>query len=369
MIEKGKISAQQMGIMMYPVIVGTGIISVPAATAKYAHNDLWLSPFWASFLGFIPIYIAFQLHKFYPKQTIIQYSEQITGRILGKILGFIYLVFYIQMNGGGIRIYSEFINGAFLPKTPQILVSLTMVLVCSFAVRGGIEVLARVAQFFIPLYVLSIVILIILLLPELDYKNMLPILENGLMPSLKGSIVPGGWFAEFLLVAFLFPYLSDTEKGRKWGKISVFSVLITFIVTNFLILFLFGGTTSRYLYPLFSASRYISVAGFLEHLESILMAMWVAGTFIKFSVVLYAIVLCAAQLLNLSDYRPIVFPLGFLNILFSMWGTPNKMVESEYNFIVFPIYSFFVQILIPLMLLIIAVLRKKRHPTSRGSRS
>ncbi|WP_408011326.1 endospore germination permease [Pseudalkalibacillus sp. A8] len=360
MIEKGKISAEQMAIMMYPVIVGTGIISVPAVTAKYAKNDLWISPIWASLLGFIVVYTAFQLHKLYPRETIIQYSEHILGRILGKILGFIYLIFYVQMNGGGIRIYGEFVTGAFLIKTPIIVVISTMVLVCVFAVRGGIEVLARVAQFFIPLYVFSMVIIIILILPELDLKKMFPILEHGLMPSMKGAIVPGGWFAEFILVSFLFPYLTDGEKGRKWGMISVFSVMITFIVTNFIILFLFGGTTSRYLYPLFTASQYISIADFLQHLEPIIMAMWVAGTFIKFSVVFYAIVLGTAQWLNLSDYRPIVFPLGFLTILFTIWGTPSKMVESEYNFIVFPVYSFFVQILIPLLLLIIAVLRKKK---------
>ncbi|MGM7721587.1 GerAB/ArcD/ProY family transporter [Metabacillus sp. Hm71] len=361
MIEKGKISAKQMAIMMYPVIVGTGIISVPAVTAKYAKNDLWVSPIWASLLGFIAVYIAFQLHKLYPRQTIIQYSELIMGRILGKILGFIYLVFYIQMNGGGIRIYGDFVTGAFLTNTPIIVVISTMVLVCTFAVRGGIEVMARTAQFFIPLYVLSTVIIIILLLPELDYKNMLPILEHGLMPSMKGAIAPGGWFAEFILVSFLFPYLTDVEKGGKWGMISVFSVMITFIATNFVILFLFGGNTARYLYPLFAASQYISIADFLEHLESVIMAMWVAGNFIKFSVVFYAIVLCTAQWLNLSDYRPLVFPLGFLTLLFSIWGVPSKMVESEYNFIVFPVYSFFVQILIPLLLFMVAVLRKRNR--------
>jgi spore germination protein KB len=360
MIEKGKISAQQMAIMMYPVIVGTGIISVPAVTAKYAKNDLWISPLWASLLGFITVYTAFQLHKLYPRQTIIQYSEHIIGKIPGKILGIIYLVFYLQMNAGGIRIYGDFVTGAILVKTPIFVIISTMVLVCAFAIRGGIEVLARIAQFFIPLYILSIIIIIILLLPELDSQNMFPIIEHGLIPSMKGAIVPGGWFAEFILVSFLFPYLNDVEKGRKWGMISVFSVMITFIVTNFLILFLFGGTTGGYLYPLFTASRYINIADFLQNFDSVIMAMWVSGNFIKFSVVFYAIVLCTAQLLNLSDYQLIVFPLGFLTILFTFWGLPNKMVESEYSFIVFPVYSFFVQLIIPLSLLIIAVLRKKR---------
>ncbi|GHH99429.1 GerAB/ArcD/ProY family transporter [Neobacillus kokaensis] len=360
MIEKGKISAQQMAIMMYPVIVGTGIISVPAVSAEYAKNDLWISPLWAALIGFVAVYIAFQLHKFYPGQTIMQYTEHIMGRTLGKILGFLYLVFYIQMNGGGIRIYAEFVTGVLLTKTPIIVVISTIVLVCAFAVRGGVEVVARVAQFFFPLYVLSMVVIIVLLFPDLNYKNIFPILADGLIPSMRGAIVPGGWFAEFILVSVLFPYLTNVEKGRKWGMISVFSVMMTFMVTNLLILFVFGETTSRYLYPLFTASRYISIADFLQKLDPVIMAMWVAGSFIKFSVVFYALVICTAQWLNLSNYRPIVFPLGFLTILFSIWGVPSKMVESEYNFIVFPVYSFFVQILIPLLLLSIAFFRRRR---------
>ncbi|HZH61583.1 MAG TPA: hypothetical protein VEY70_18835 [Metabacillus sp.] len=38
-----KISAEQMAIMMYPVIVGTEIISVPAVTEKYTKKGIfWL---------------------------------------------------------------------------------------------------------------------------------------------------------------------------------------------------------------------------------------------------------------------------------------------------------------------------------------
>ena len=37
-MEKGKISALQMAIMMYPTIVATAILSVPSIIAKYAKN-------------------------------------------------------------------------------------------------------------------------------------------------------------------------------------------------------------------------------------------------------------------------------------------------------------------------------------------
>ena len=94
-MEKGKISALQMAILLYPTIVATALLGVPGITAKYAGNDLWLSPILASLIGYVTVYIAYQLHKLYPNQTVIQFSEQIIGRFAGKILGFLYLFFYI----------------------------------------------------------------------------------------------------------------------------------------------------------------------------------------------------------------------------------------------------------------------------------
>jgi spore germination protein KB len=149
-------------------------------------------------------------------------------------------------------------------------------------------------------------------------------MENGLISSFRGSVVPQSWFSEFILVSFFFPYLTDKEKGIKWGFISVFSVMFLMILTNLTTLLLFGNMTANLTYPVMVATRYISIADFLEHLESIVMAIWVAGTFVKITVFYYSLVLGTAQWLKLSDYRPIVLPIGFLLILFGIWSPKSR---------------------------------------------
>ena len=89
-MEKGKISSLQMAIMLYPAVIATSIISVPSIMAKYARNDLWLRLLLLPLLGFLTVYIAFELHKRYPKQTVIQLSEQIVGQFVGKMSQFVY---------------------------------------------------------------------------------------------------------------------------------------------------------------------------------------------------------------------------------------------------------------------------------------
>ncbi|WP_243291623.1 endospore germination permease [Bacillus sp. FJAT-47783] len=360
MIEKGKISAFQLAIMMFPTIVGTAIIGVPTVTGKFAKNDLWLSPIWASITGVVAVYIAFQLHKFYPKQTIIQYSEQIAGRFVGKILGLLFLFFYILMNGQSIRIYADFIVGATLYNTPISIVIATMILICTFATRAGLEVLGRMGQLFFPVFTFPLIIMIIFLIPDLDVRNIFPIMEHGLLPSIKGAYVPQAWFAEFFLISFLIPFVTDKDKGLKWMGISIFSVMISFVIVNLLILFFIGEIGAKdNNYPLLMAARYIGVAGFFENLESVAISVWVLGNFVKFSAVHYCIVLGTAQWLNLSDYRPIVFPLGMLTMVFSFWGMPSQIDIIHYLVLTgFPLYSLLIQTIIPLLLLGIAIVRK-----------
>src|SRR6476620_8618706 len=131
MMEKGKISALQMAIMMYPTIIATAILSVPSVIAKYAKNDLWLSPILASFIGYVTVYVAYKLHNLYPKQTVIQFSEQIMGRFAGKILGLLLVFFYIQTTGQITRTYAEFIVDSFLVNTPISLIMASMIFLCA----------------------------------------------------------------------------------------------------------------------------------------------------------------------------------------------------------------------------------------------
>lgn len=99
LLEQGKISSAQMGKMVFLAIVASAVTVVPSYTGKYAENDLWLSPFLASLIGFFTVYIAFALNRLYPQQTVIQYSTDIIGKVPGKIFGLLLLFFYVHMTG------------------------------------------------------------------------------------------------------------------------------------------------------------------------------------------------------------------------------------------------------------------------------
>lgn len=360
MLEKGKISAIQMSLMAYPMILGSIVLSAPTIIGREAERDLWISPIWASSMGYVSVYLAYRLNKIYPEETIIQYSERILGRLLGKVLGFFYLFFLLHNTGNFLRQYAEVVLGVFLPETPIIVVLSSLVILCAYAVHGGLEVLGRLAQVYAPLFILPLLIMGVLLLQDFELKNIFPIFGHGIMPSVKGAIIPGlSWFTEYFIIAFLFPFITDREKGKKWGMISVLTVTLTMIVTNLMALLLFGGTLiSSYLYPVFEAARYVHIGDFFEHLEAMVIVVWAAGVFIKICIFYYALALGTAQWFKLSDYHPVVFPLGFLIILFGIWGQPNLPEITEFYKLASPFYKPLFLLLIPLCLLLLARIRK-----------
>ncbi|SFJ70919.1 GerAB/ArcD/ProY family transporter [Thermoflavimicrobium dichotomicum] len=366
MIEKGRISPFQVAVLMYPTIVVTALLIVPSMTAKHAERDMWISPIWASSIGFLTVYVAYQLHKLYPKQTVIEYSEKILGRFLGKMVGAIFLFHYLHTIGIVFREYAEFVKENFLFKTPLLVMILGMIFVCTYAVTGGAEVLGRCGEVFVPIGLFLLVSIILLLIPDMKFEYMFPIMEEGITPSIIGSFVPQGWFGEFFLISFLLPAMKGQENRMKWGMISVFAVMLTMILFNFVSLFLFGDITKHITYPVIKAVRYISIADFFEHVEALVMAIWVLGAFLKICVFSYAIVIGMAQWLNLSHYHPIVWPIHFLYLPLSLWIARNYQEVAHFKGTVFYFYSMTVQVLIPILLLCIAWLRQRRNRHDRS---
>jgi spore germination protein KB len=352
-----------MEFMMIPTIVATGVLSIPSISGRFARHDMWMTPIIGSLIGFITVYIAWKLHQLFPKLSPIQYSEKILGKALGSLFSLFLVSFYIYNTGLVIRQYSDFITGNVMLETPGIVFSIGIMFVSALAVRGGIEVIARSSVICTVLF-LSTALFLLLLIKDIDITLILPILENGLIPVMKGGFIQNAWFSEFFLLAFLYPYINHPKKGLKSGlKVSVFVMLILLYV-HFFVLTLLGVSSVNQLYPVYSLVRAINVMGFFENFEVIITASWVLGNFVKVTVFLYVASLGLAQLLRLSDYRLIVFPLSLLIILLSYWDIPNIVVLVDYMTKIQPFYFVLVQTMFPLILLIIAMARRKRSESS-----
>lgn len=317
--DEGKISSIQLAYMIIPTILATSILTIPSLSVRYAGHDMWMTPLLGSLVGVISIGVAMGLQRLYPGRTLIGVCNAIFGRYAGKVLGFAFLFYLPHLTGLVIQVYGNFIVNNALPNTPLIVIVSSMVLVCAINVRLGIEVVGRTSQVFVTLFFVLLGLTFALLIRELNPAELLPFMENGLLPIAKGGLAPAAWFSEYIMLAFLLPFINDHNYTARTLLGSWLFVVIAMIITNLFCLLLMGDLTDSFAFPVMIAARYITIADFMQHIEAVIIAIWIFGIFVKISVFLYVFASSTAEWFGLKDYRPLVFPASALCIGYAYW--------------------------------------------------
>lgn len=355
---KEKISSLQMIYLLVNVVGATAMVFLPSLVAAVAGRDTWLTPVLATIPGIYVVYVIAALGRLFPAQTLVQYSETILGPWLGRLLGFLYVVFFLHVNGLILREFGELMSSTILPRTPQVALVSLMASLCAFAIYEGIEVLARVMELSYPLMLVLFSFLLVLVAGHMDGTNLLPFLEHGWKPVLLGSLDPVAWRCEVFLLGMLFPYLAKRELARRDGVIAVIAIGFIITVDTLASTAVFGPTTGRLTYPTFEMVRMAGLGTFLSRLDAIWMIIWIVSIFGKVGLFHFATVVGAANLLKLEDYRPLVVPLSILLVALALGQFDN--VAEMTSWIVGPWipYAYTFEIIIPTLLLAVARFKK-----------
>ncbi|MEK5645742.1 spore gernimation protein [Paenibacillus rhizosphaerae] len=358
MVDKGKVFQGQLAFMLYSLMAYDGLLLIPKIAGEKAGRDLWLSPVWSHLTGIMMVLAMLRLSRMFPEESIIVYSKRILGKWLGIVAGFIVVFYAVYLTSVILRIYSNFITSVFLENTPSVVVSGGIMFLVAYTARGGVEVLGRLAQLFIPATVGLFVILSILTIPEWEVSNALPIMGKGPVPSLKGATVPFTWFAGYLLLGLYYPLLSNKRKIALFVMAAWFGEMITLAASGLVSVFLFGEYTDTLNYPFIEVVRYIVLGEFFQHIDALLLAVWLPGTFIELATYHYAAVVGLSEWVGLKDYKALAFPLGFLALVVSSWGISSD-IDFERYLATSHIWFDFSVLVFGLLLFLVAWIRRK----------
>jgi len=343
----GKISSFQLAIIMFQFVLSSTVLLMPSITTRLSEKDMWLTPLIGMAVGYLVVWLAYQLFKLSPEGSIVRLMESLFGTYLGKAVSILFIAFQFHIVSISIRDYAEFIESNFFLKTPIVVIIGTMLILCGWAVRRGFEVIARTGQIFVPIITLFTLLILVLLIPELNPHHLLPLLERGAAPVLQGSLVVDGWFSQLLLAVYILPLVRDKNNIKKWGFWCVTCITFVMVASNLAVFMLVGESAGYYTYPVLMAARYIAYAEFFEHLEAIVMMVWVLGEYIKISVYYYAITRGISDTFRLQKPEAIVMPVGLLLLFVCFWVGPDFQTVSTFiantgtsyiliGFVVFP---------------------------------
>lgn len=361
MLDGGRISSKQLIYMLAFTVLGTAYFFLPSITAKFAGRDFWLTPVFSTIPGLLVILVITKLYNLYPGLSIVQYADQILGKFVGKIAGFLFIFWLVYTNSIIIQELGEFMNIGFMQKTPTLFFNIAITALSGLAVYYGVELVARTAQFLFPVFLILVLGLLVLGLGEVRFANITPFLSKGLVPVLAGSVPPSGWRGEVVMAAMLFPFLNKQDKTLSTGIYAVLLIGLLLFVDSLHIATIFGEQTKRMIFPVLIMAREINILDFFQRMEVVLLAAWLPSHFVKVAVWYYCAALGFAQWAGLKTYRPVVLPVGVILLALSTLNFRNIVDLAEFITLTWPLYGLSIELILPGVMLVVALLFRKRR--------
>ncbi|MBD0384079.1 GerAB/ArcD/ProY family transporter [Paenibacillus sedimenti] len=351
-------SVQAFGLIVSQIL-GTSFLVIPGTVVGLAGVDAWISSIIAIGYGLFSGWLIVLLFRLYPNATLVQIPENILGRWLGKVVGFGYCIFFLISNSTVIRQGGALITTVFLPETPLIVIIACYMALVIYIAKMGMEVVARTNLMLLTLLIVSIFIILIASLENMDIP-LLPIAGEGLKPILTGSIAPGSWLSQVIMVGMVLPYLQHKEHALKIIATGVIFTGIMQTLITVVTLAVLGLQTENFPFPVYDVAKLIDLDILWRRLDVMIVVMWIAGVFIKMAFWFYITVVGLSQVFELHDYRPLVIPLAILSGGMAMLSATNAADLSEYLGSVWPLFSLMTfEMPLPLLLLIIAWIRNR----------
>lgn len=360
-MEGEKISSSQFFILIVFFELGTAIV-LPIGFAS--QKDVWLSILIASIGGCFLFMINEYLSRQYPQLPLSGYAQIILGKHIGRLLSFLYILFFIYIASRDLREAGELMTTSAYSETPLIVIELLLILVITYGLYKGIEVLARTAELSILIYIVITLVgnSAIIFGGYIKIENLFPILEKGWTPVMKTAypnivMFP---FGEMICFTTILPNLKNREFGKMIGLSAL--ILVTIIigyVHALSISVLSEPFYSRSLFPLLDVMRRVQIGEFLERLDILPMLTLVICDFYKISIYCFAAVTVASDIFKFQNKHKMIIPVVALTLYTSLVEASNisehfKEGELDLKFIL-PIFCF----IFPVLLLLVHLIRKK----------
>ena len=164
------------------VLMGGTFLLIATFVTEASGRDGWMAVL-PAFAVTIPYgLMVFSLSAQYPHENLLQISETLFGKWIGKIIGCIYILITGYFGGLLLAQLGDAFQRSIMPLTPHWVFCVGGLLIVLYLVSSGIEVFARFSEVVFPVIVIALCLNIALSIPQIEQRELLPILSEGLKP-------------------------------------------------------------------------------------------------------------------------------------------------------------------------------------------
>ncbi|WP_028610216.1 GerAB/ArcD/ProY family transporter [Paenibacillus harenae] len=355
------ISPTQLFAMIILFEFGTALV-LPIGMAP--GPNVWLSILIAMPGGILLYLLLAYFAKQYPSLNLSGYIQKIVGVYIGWPISLLFILIFIYISSRNLREAGDLLIASSYDQTPLAVVHAAMIIPVIYVVYKGVNVLFRVGEIYliIMLALGALSFIATLMSGAIDLKNLLPVMGEGWIPTLKNAypnifLFP---FAELFCFATIMPHFKQKQIAGRTGMIAIITSSVLLSLTHALEVTVVGADVyTRATFPLFTVISTVKAAEFLQRLDAIVILALIIGVFFKMTMYAYAAAAIAADIFRFAEQRSLAYPIGAVILLVSImsaWSYPEHSTEGSRHLL--SLHPFFMVIL-PVLLLIIHLIRKR----------
>ncbi|TDY51370.1 spore germination protein [Alicyclobacillus sacchari] len=321
-------SSRQIVIIGLCYVFSATLVTWPGQILRLARQDAWIGvPVCALVMLAILWLVNRTLHAHPGKDLLTLFVERYGW--FGKCLvaGYV-LVLSLDM-AKDMRLGTDFVNVVFLPRTPAILIAVLIVATCVFMVRGGIEIVGRMAELYIPLFIVVALCAGLLLIPDLSWQYLQPFFEKGVIRPMIGI-----WYALDPIGNIMILPLMFSNRHYTFRQ-SCIALLVSCGFLEFVLIIcqlnLSSTLAGHFMYPAYEAVREIRLTDFLDRFDLPIVGLWLPTIVIKIGINLYVICSALQRIWPAADARTIVPAVGAWILVFGFWAFHTSVEVISVN--------------------------------------
>lgn len=356
-----KISVRQAMAIFLTTAYSPSLRFILAAGAKEAKQAAWLAPIITLFFILPVIFCLHRTYKNYKNASFMEVMEDIFGLAVGKTISVLYIIFMtFQL---AIAIYNsadKLVSSAYTQTNQLVFVAVMMFAVAFIARKSGISILGRMSEILTAVLVFVFLFLAILGLKDIKISNITPISYLDIFPAFKANLIIMGVWSNLPLMFLLSNHFNNKEKIKKVCSQTI--LLSTFLTVVLLVLGIgILGTSTIKLSPVpyITTIKQISVFGFLERLEAIVLSLWIISDFMAIPIFIFIVLNIFKSLFKLSDTKPLIGIYSVILFFMAMMFGRNTFEVQALGFSIIVPLNIFFGFIMPVLVLVVGMIRKK----------
>ncbi|MFK7695747.1 endospore germination permease [Paenibacillus sp. HJGM_3] len=365
-----QITAIQASLVMISTIIGVGVLPLPLFAARAGGSGAPLVTIIGIAVALCGLVLITRLGQRFPHQTIIEYSEDIVGKLLGRIGSVLIILFFAVLTSLAAREFGEVVVTSVLKKTPLEVTVIVMLLLSALSTRSSMTTFTYIHHFYFPLLVFPAILIVALSLKNANVLFLQPVWGTGEWGSMfRGGLTIAALFQGSFVMTMVIPFMRNPSRVMKsacWAIVIAGGLYLSIVTATVSV---FGSDeTIKLLWPTLELAKTTSLpANILERLDAAFLAVWVTAVFTTLFSTYYFMNHALSRLLRLKDHR--MFAMMTLPFVFVIAMLPQNVLNMYEIIQVVGQIGLLITVGYPLLLLVVARFRKKGGDIHGGQNS